>query len=89
MILARGQEIQVDGEETRITYPVVENEGGGGKFKCDGCDKVCERSNLLRHTGREVRKAETAHLRGLRKHDRTCVWPYCFLQAPPRHIMSC
>ena len=36
----RGQEIQVDGEEARITYSVVNNDGGGEKFKCDGCDKI-------------------------------------------------
>ena len=38
---SRGQEIQVDGEEARI----VDNEGGGEKFKCDECEKICERSN--------------------------------------------
>ena len=45
---SRGPEIQVDGEEARITYLVVDNEGGGVKFKCNGCDKICERSNSLR-----------------------------------------
>ena len=44
---SRGQEIQVDGEEAIITYSVVDNEGGGEKFKCDGCDKICESSNSL------------------------------------------
>ena len=47
---SRGQEIQVDGEEAIITYSVVDNEGGGEKFKCDGCDKICESSKLLRRT---------------------------------------
>ena len=37
----RGQEIQVDCEEARI----VDYEGGGGKFKCDESEKICERSN--------------------------------------------
>ena len=45
-----GQEIQVDGKEARTIYSVVENEGGGGKFKHDKCDKICERRNSLRHT---------------------------------------
>ena len=45
-----GQEIQVDGEEARITYSVVDNEGGWEKFKCDGCDKICKRSNSLWRT---------------------------------------
>lgn len=47
---SRGQEIQVDGEEAIITYSVVDNEGGGEKFKCDGCDKICESSKSLRRT---------------------------------------
>ena len=47
---SRGQKIQVDGKEARITYSVVDNEGVGEKFKCDKCDKICERSNLLRRT---------------------------------------
>ena len=45
---SRGQDIQVGGKEARITYSVVDNEGGGEKFKCDECDIICERSNLLR-----------------------------------------
>ena len=45
-----GQEIQVDGEEARITYSVVDSEGGGVKFKCNGYDKICERSISLRRT---------------------------------------
>ena len=45
-----GQEIHVDGEEARITYSVMDNEGGGEKFKWDGCDKICERSLSLRRT---------------------------------------
>ena len=45
-----GQEIQVDGEEARITYSGVDNEGGWEKFKCDGCDKICKRSNSLWRT---------------------------------------
>ena len=47
---SRGQEIQVDGEEAIITYSVVDNEGGGEKFKCDGWDKIWESSNSLRRT---------------------------------------
>ena len=47
---SRGQEIQVDGEEAIITYSVVDNEGGGEKFKCDVCDKICESSKSLRRT---------------------------------------
>ena len=47
---SRGQEIQVDGEEAIITYSVVDNEGGGEKFKCDGGDKICESSKSLRRT---------------------------------------
>ena len=47
---SRGQEIQVDGDDARITCSVVDNEGCGKKFKCDGFDKICERSNSLRHT---------------------------------------
>ena len=47
---SRGQEIQVDGEEAIITYSVVDNEGGGENFKCDGCDKICKRSKSLRRT---------------------------------------
>jgi hypothetical protein len=46
----RGQETHMDGEEARITYSVVGNDGGGEKFKCDGCDKICERSISLRPT---------------------------------------
>ena len=45
-----GQEIQVNCKEARITYSVVDNEGVGEKFKCDGCDKICERRNSLRRT---------------------------------------
>ena len=45
-----GQEIQVDGEDAKITYSVIDNEGGGEKFKCDGCDKICERTLSLRRT---------------------------------------
>ena len=45
-----GQEILVDGEEARITYSVMDNERGGEKFICDGCDKICERSISLRRT---------------------------------------
>ena len=51
-----GQEIQVDGEEARITYSVVDNEGGGEKFKCTGCDKICEMSNSLRRILRKGRQ---------------------------------
>ena len=47
---SRGQEIKVDVEEATITYSVVDNEGGGGKFKSDGCDKILERSNSLGRT---------------------------------------
>ena len=43
---SRGQEIQVDDKEARTSYLVVYNEGGGVKFRCDGCDKICERSNI-------------------------------------------
>ena len=42
---SRGQEIQVEGEEEIITYSVVDNKGGGEKFNCDGCDKICESSD--------------------------------------------
>jgi hypothetical protein len=45
-----GQEVHVNGKEARITYSVVDNEKGGEKFKCDGCDKICERRNSLRRT---------------------------------------
>ena len=45
-----GQEIQVNVKEARITYSVVDNEGGGEKFRCDGCDKICESRNSLRCT---------------------------------------
>ena len=31
-----------------VTYSVVDSEECGKKFKCDGCDKICERSNSLR-----------------------------------------
>ena len=31
---------------------------------------------------------DSSPTQGLSKHDRTCVWPYCLLQAPPQHIMS-
>ena len=40
-----GQDIQADGEEAKITYLVVDNEGGWEKVKCDGCDKMCGRSS--------------------------------------------
>ena len=41
---------QVNEKEERITYSVVDYEGGGEKFKCDGCDTICERRNSLRRT---------------------------------------
>ena len=47
---SNGQEIQVDGEEARKTYSIMDNEGGGEKCKCDGCDKICEWSISLGRT---------------------------------------